>query len=221
MKCADAVLEPRGLWTTSESSAPDEGGLAPQQQRRHDEPRDRDDGERSPRRAGRPPAAARTSTAAPPSRRRSWPRPRACRRCSRWPEPSPRAERQPVAHERGLCRLACEEPQRREVADRVAGDDRGERRGKGQRVGRFETETSTPAARITNRRPPRAMMAKSPSRPAPTPLQISGRSDLADVPGEEHQPEDGGDDAGEIRASWTGIGGSGRRRPVEWHAVII
>ena len=64
-------------------------------------------------------------------------------------------------------------------------------------------------------------MAEKPQPTCATPLQISAGPTLRTYQAKSTSPSDGGDDAGEIRASWTGIGGSGRRRPVEWHAVII
>ena len=102
-----------------------------------------------------------------------------------------RAERHAVAHEGGLGRLAREEPQGRQVPDRVPGDDGGEGGPKRQRMRRFEAERPRqgphrePQAgeRDDGGKAPADLRESAPDLPEP---------DFRHEPGEEDQPERGG-----------------------------
>ena len=107
-------------------------------------------------------------------------------------------------------------PEGRQVADRVAGDDGRERRAKGQAMRRLETQRPGGGAhrkpqageRDDGHQAPANLSEPAPDFPEP---------DFRHEPGEEHEAERGGDDADEIRASWTGTFRPGLGK----HAVII
>ena len=109
-------------------------------------------------------------------------------------------------------------PERRQVADRVAGNDGGERRRETAACAAVRGTGVHAAARIANRSPASATMT---TKPQPTWLEAAPdfrRSDLPDQPREEHQAEHGRDDAGQSSSGADRASGS---PGFEWHAVII